>query len=54
VSGLSLLVLEQLIFNRNVHDAAAWLAGDSLPEGVLAELKNVGVPPNRIKREFYG
>ncbi|MEI9939304.1 MAG: ATP-binding protein [Pseudomonadota bacterium] len=32
------VVLEQLIFNRNVHDAAAWLAGDSLPESVLAEL----------------
>jgi len=32
------LVIEQLIFNRNVHDAAAWLAGDSLPEKVLEEL----------------
>jgi Cdc6-like AAA superfamily ATPase len=32
------VVIEQLIFNRNVHDAAAWLAGDSLPEGVLSQL----------------
>jgi hypothetical protein len=32
------VVLEQLIFNRNVRDASAWLAGDSLPESALAEL----------------
>lgn len=36
------MVLEQLIFSRNVRDAAAWLAGDSLPENVLADL---GVGP---------
>jgi hypothetical protein len=32
------VVLEELIFNRKVRDASAWLAGDSLPEGVLEEL----------------
>lgn len=32
------VVLAQLIFNRNVHDASAWLAGDSLPESVLTDL----------------
>ena len=32
------VVLEELIFNRNVRDASAWLAGDSLPESVLEEL----------------
>ena len=32
------VVLEELIFNRNVRDASAWLAGDSLPEKVLEQL----------------
>lgn len=32
------MVLEELIFNRNVRDATAWLAGDSLPESVLERL----------------
>jgi hypothetical protein len=32
------VVLEQLVFNRNVRDASAWLAGDSLPEDVLGEI----------------
>jgi hypothetical protein len=36
------VVLEQLVFNRNVRDASAWLAGDSLPESALADL-DVGV-----------
>lgn len=31
-------ILEQLVFNRNVRDASAWLAGESLPEDVLFEL----------------
>lgn len=32
------MVLEQLVFNRNVHDASAWLAGDGLPDSVLESL----------------
>jgi hypothetical protein len=32
------VVLEELIFNRNVRDASAWLAGDSLPEKALEQL----------------
>lgn len=32
------VVLEQLVFNRNVHDASAWLAGDGLPESALEGL----------------
>jgi hypothetical protein len=32
------VVLEQLTCNRLVRDASAWLAGDNLPESVLAEL----------------
>jgi hypothetical protein len=32
------MVLEQLVFNRNVHDASAWLAGDGLPESALQGL----------------
>jgi hypothetical protein len=32
------VVLELLLGNRQVRDAAAWLGGDSLPESVLAEL----------------
>ena len=32
------VALEELIFNRNVRDASAWLAGDSLPERVLEQL----------------
>lgn len=32
------IVLEDLIFNRNVRDATAWLAGDSLPESVLERM----------------
>ena len=32
------VALEHLVFNRNVRDASAWLAGESLPEPVLAEL----------------
>ncbi len=33
------LVLEHLVCNRYVRDAAAWLAGESLPEPVLARLE---------------
>lgn len=32
------VVLEHLLCNRGVRDASAWLAGDSLPERVLAQL----------------
>lgn len=32
------VVVEQLMFNRNVRDASAWLGGESLPEGALSEL----------------
>ena len=32
------VALEHLILNRNVRDASAWLAGDSLPEPALTEL----------------
>ena len=32
------VVLEELIFNRNVRDASSWLMGDSLPERVLDQL----------------
>lgn len=32
------VVLEELIFNRNVRDASAWLMGDSLPERALEQL----------------
>jgi len=32
------VVIEQLVFNQNVRDAAAWLAGDSLPESALERL----------------
>lgn len=32
------IVLEHLVMNRWIRDASAWLAGDSLPESVLAGL----------------
>ncbi len=32
------IVLEELVFNRNVRDASAWLAGDGLPESALEAL----------------
>jgi Cdc6-like AAA superfamily ATPase len=32
------LVLEHLVLNRSVRDAAAWLAGESLPEHALTQL----------------
>jgi len=32
------IVIEHLTLNRSVRDAAAWLAGDSLPESALAQL----------------
>ncbi|HEY6726337.1 MAG TPA: AAA family ATPase, partial [Polyangiaceae bacterium] len=32
------VVLEELIFNRNVRDASAWLMGDSLPERAMDQL----------------
>jgi hypothetical protein len=33
------VVLEHLVCNRYVRDASAWLAGESLPESVLAQLR---------------
>jgi hypothetical protein len=32
------MVLEQLVFDRNVRDASAWLAGEGLPDSVLQTL----------------
>jgi Cdc6-like AAA superfamily ATPase len=32
------IVLEHLVFNQSVRDATAWLAGDGLPEELMAEL----------------
>lgn len=32
------IVLERLVFNESVRDATAWLAGDGLPEELMAEL----------------
>lgn len=44
------IVLEELIFNRNVRDASAWLAGDSLPESVLERL-GLGVDVDEDREE---
>lgn len=44
------VVLDHLIFNRNVRDATAWLAGDSLPESVLEGL-GLGTDPEEDREE---
>jgi AAA domain len=44
------VALEELIFNRNVRDASAWLAGDSLPESVLEQL-GLGVDVEEDREE---
>jgi Cdc6-like AAA superfamily ATPase len=44
------VVIEQLIFNRNVRDACAWLAGDSLPESAL-ELLGLGVDTDEERED---
>ena len=44
------VVLEKLVFNRNVREASAWLAGDSLPESAMADL-GVGVDVEEDREE---
>jgi len=44
------VVLEQLVFNRNVREASAWLAGDSLPESSVIDL-GVGVDVEEDREE---
>lgn len=44
------VVIEKLVFNRNVREASAWLAGDSLPESAMADL-GVGVDVEEDREE---